>query len=214
MEAIFLGTFDPPHRGHEICLESVIDSGIMERLGIEHIHLIPAWLNPNKNTLTCFADRYQMCFKMIAHNDKLAYKVFLDDIEYVYEPSFTFQMIDEIKAGHDDYVKPNFWWIITEETLGELIRGEWKRSKHLLESNRFILLVDEELSDNVKEWVDAHKDQVEIVKLNEHIDVHSTNIRNILLDRSNLHRISDLEKTCWTSVHVLNYIILNGLYLK
>lgn len=211
-KAIFLGTFDPPHRGHEICLESVIDCGVMEKLGIEKIHLIPAWCNPNKQTRTNYVNRYKMCFKMIAHNDKLCEHVFLDDIENVFEPSFTFQLIDEIKSGHDDYIPSDFWWIITEETLGELIRGEWKRSKSLLDNNKFILLVDGELSDNIKEWVEVHEDQIEIVKLIEHIDVHSTNIRNILFDRSNEYRISELERTGWISVHVLNHIILEGLY--
>lgn len=214
VRAIFLGTFDPPHRGHEICLESVIDSGVMEKLKIEKIHLIPAWCNPNKQTRTSYVNRYKMCFKMIAHNDKLVDHVFLDDIENVFEPSFTFQLIDELKSGHDDYITSDFWWIITDETLGELIKGEWKRSKYLLEDNKFILLVDGELSDDIKEWTDTHKDQVEIVKPNEHIDIHSTNIRSMLFERSTKYDVRELEKSGCISTSVLDYILSNKLYLQ
>lgn len=208
--AIFLGTFDPPHRGHEICLESVVDSGIMEKLGIEKIHLIPAWCNPNKETRTNYSDRYRMCFKMIAHNDKLVDNIFLDDIECIYEPSFTFQLIDELKSGHDEYIPSDFWWIITEETLRELIKGEWKRSKILLENNRFILLIDGEIAYDVQKWVDNHEDQFEIVNLIEHIDTHSTNIRNMLTQNENAQE--ELEKSGCLSPRVLEYIIENKIY--
>ena len=46
--AIFLGSFNPPHKGHYDVVNSVIESGIMESAKIEKIHIIPCWQNPNK----------------------------------------------------------------------------------------------------------------------------------------------------------------------
>ena len=48
-KAIFLGSFNPPHKGHYNCIKSVIESGQLEYLGIDKIHIIPCWQNPNKN---------------------------------------------------------------------------------------------------------------------------------------------------------------------
>lgn len=208
--ALFLGTFDPPHRGHEICLETVVDSGAMEKLGIDKIHMVPAWLNPTKQTKTRWVDRYQMCFKMIAHNDKLVNNVFIDDIEYVHEPSFTYQLFDAINTGSDICLYNNFWWIITEETFKELLEGKWKKSTKLLEENRFILLVDDEPSEEVQEWISEHKSKVEVLQLNESIDVHSTHIRKAL--SSGECSATDIERTGYVSIHVLNYILREKLY--
>ena len=47
-KAIFLGSFNPPHKGHYEVVKSVIDSGIMDDFNIENIHVIPCYQNPNK----------------------------------------------------------------------------------------------------------------------------------------------------------------------
>ena len=64
-KAIFLGSFNPPHRGHVNCLKSVINSGLMKELNIDKIHIIPCYQNPNKsqvkNPVWNFWRRYKLC---------------------------------------------------------------------------------------------------------------------------------------------------------
>ena len=76
--AIFLGSFNPPHKGHVNCIKSVIESNIINQLNIDKIHVIPCWQNPNKSKSIDFYDRYKMCiheFTLLLDN------CLVDDIE-------------------------------------------------------------------------------------------------------------------------------------
>ena len=57
--AIFLGSFDPPHKGHRDAILSVVNSDVMRRCNIEKLHVIVAQQNPNKPKSTSFIDRYK-----------------------------------------------------------------------------------------------------------------------------------------------------------
>lgn len=188
MRAIFLGSFNPPHSGHVNCIKSVINSGVLNDLNIDKIHIIPCYQNPNKSQVKDpdwnFWQRYKLCTLEFSG---LSEFVVIDDIEMLINKtdcnkSYTYNLINYFKGGHDRMIKPGFWWIITHETFQELKEGKWYKSKELLENNRFIIVVpNDELA---KEYLinEGASQFRKIVKLNEveNSDKHSTQLREMI----------------------------------
>ena len=178
--AIFLGSFNPPHKGHVNCIQSVVDSGIMKELNIDKIHVIPCWQNPNKAKFnTSFIARYKMCELMFM--DLIASdKVIIDDIENEIRPKYTCDLIQYFNTQNDSIIQKGFWWIITVETIKELMEQRWKNSKELLHDNNFIVIgKDEEEWNNLLTWFWSYKSTicVKFIKLNKVYDFHSTELR-------------------------------------
>ena len=171
--AIFLGTFNPPHKGHCDVLQSVIEA-LPE---LEKIYVIPCWQNPNKDKSTPYDDRYEMCKRQF---NGLSNKITIESIEKWLKPTYTYELIDYIREVTDD-----FWWIVTEETYGELLSGKWKEHKKLIAENKFIIV---NFSKPHTEWlsVDYNKAMkencIKHVYLREGSDanVHSTQIRKMI----------------------------------
>lgn len=177
--AIFLGSFNPPHKGHVACIKSLLDSGMMEHLEIEKVHVIPCYQNPNKSKQIPFLDRYRMTTLMFAELAATG-KVIVDDIEQYIEPNFTSDMIEWFKCGEDKHINNNFYWVITMETLQEIIDGKWHDSEKLLKENKFIILYNENdcLYDAIQLVKKDILDAVSIrINYDEQVSYHSTQLR-------------------------------------
>lgn len=200
--AVFLGSFDPPHQGHKDAILSVVNSDVMRRCNIEKIHIIPTQQNPNKPKSTPFIDRYKMCLAMFGDIDN----ILIDDIENQVKPQYTFDLFKRFHHNEDDMITSDFWWIITTETLDELINGEWYKSITMLCENKFIVIVknDEEIK-HIKREVNWKEGQVNFVKLQSTCNVHSSYIRQQVKDGCN-------EVLNNTNKYVKDYIIRNKLY--
>lgn len=204
--AIFLGSFNPPHKGHVDCIQSVIDSGIMKEVGIEKIHIIPCWQNPNKNKFTVpFMSRYQMVWYMFGDLIREGL-VCPDDIENRLNPhpEYTYELINWFNSGNDDYINKNkegFWWIITIETIKELMEQKWKCSQELLYDNNFIVVgKDEEEWNNLLTWFWKYKPYIcaKFVKLNSIHDFHSTQLREKIKEGESIEK-----ETCfWVNEYI------------
>lgn len=179
-KAIFLGSFNPPHKGHYEVVKSVIDSGIMDDFNIENIHVIPCYQNPNKAKFnTSFIARYKMCELMFT-DLIISDKVIIDDIENDIKPKYTYDLIQYINTNNNSMIQNGFWWIITVETMKELMEQKWKNSKELLYENNFIVVgKDEKEWNNLLNQFMNYKStiRVKFVKLNKVYDFHSTEIR-------------------------------------
>lgn len=179
MKAIFLGSFNPPHKGHYNVIKSFINSGFMESLGIDKVHIIPCRQNPNKTNYTVsYIARYKMC-EMLFRDFIVDRKVVIDDIENEILPDYTYDLIKYFKAGNDTMISKDFWWIITMETLQEIIDGKWFNSEELL-NNKFIIMYRENdiLYDAIQLLKDDKIDSRSIsIKIDNEVDYHSTLLR-------------------------------------
>ena len=203
-KAIFLGTFDPPHLGHYNCIKSVIDSNVMNKFGIDKIHIIPTSQNPNKSKSTEFIHRYKMC-KMMFKDLVNKNQVMVDDIECNIEHNYTYEIIDYFHSNEDDYIKDDFWWIITTETLGEIINNSWVNSKQLLTNNKFLIVVSKADDVNYINTLVQQCKYFQIIKLKTNINCHSSDIRN-------QYKNGNIQILDYTNLEIKRYIIDNHLY--
>ena len=126
---LFLGSFNPPHIGHVNIVREVLNCKL-----VDYVWVIPAYQNPNKNVDTSenFSHRYNMCRSMF----DLPYTN-VNLVESVVKPKYTYDLLTHLRK---DYPTVDFRWIITDETLMEIINGTWYNSDKLLNENKFIVV--------------------------------------------------------------------------
>ena len=201
-KAIFLGTFNPPHKGHRNVILSVCDWYSKNHIiDLEQIFIIPCWQNPNKKCMTSYWDRYKMCLQEFYGT--LPDYVLIDDIEAQIKPKYTYDLIKYFKSNKDPYIKYDFYWIITNETFNELWDNKWYKSEWLLDHNRFILIEEDT---NKINWYHYYDIDVHHVPLNESCDIHSTNIRNKFWNTENYNK--------YLCQGTKDYIVEHKLYIN
>ena len=194
MRAIFLGTFNPPHNGHVNCIKSVIRSGILNQLNIKRIHIIPCWQNPNKEEFDDpekrFWQRYKMCSLEFSGLNEFC---FIDDIELGMKFKYTYEVIEYFKSGEDPFFTDgDFWWIITAETFKELIDKKWYNSEKLINENKFIILIPDDLTNTeyneiIKYTNDDSRYQLIDLINDPMATMHSTKLREMIENNENVY---------------------------
>ena len=209
-KAIFLGTFNPPHNGHVNCIKSVIRSGILNQFNIDKIHIIPCWQNPNKEDFDDpklrFWQRYKMCtLEFVGLNEYCI----IDDIEAKIQPQYTYNLIEYFKSGKDKFID-DFWWIITPETFKELLCGKWYNSEKLINENKFIILIPDNLSDDeyneIVKYTNNDSKYQFIDLLNDPMaNMHSTKLREMIKNNENVYPYINLDTELYIKHHSLYY---------
>lgn len=171
---LFLGSFNPPHIGHVNIVREVLNCKL-----VDYVWVIPAYQNPNKNVDTSenFSHRYNMCRSMF----DLPYTN-VNLVESVVKPKYTYDLLTHLRK---DYPTIDFRWIITDETLMEIINGTWYNSDKLLNENKFIVVEGTEKFNN-----EFPKEYTEIITkqgntsfvLETPITLSSTKIRKMIKD--------------------------------
>ena len=183
MDAIFLGTFNPPHIGHLNAIQSVLDSEYNNKL--DFIYIIPCNQNPNKKGSIPFWIRYRMCTQIFKGIDK----VIIDDIESEHDFIYTYNLLKYLVNGKDKFINKDFLWIITEETLREIVDEKWYKSIEILSefSKRMIILNKSGEGSIFGFGFDKY------VKLNPGINIHSTDIRNLVKENKSINLYTKQE---------------------
>lgn len=209
-KAIFLGTFNPPHNGHVNCIKSVIRSGILNQFNIDKIHIIPCWQNPNKEDFDDpklrFWQRYKMCTLEFGGLNEYC---IIDDIEAKIQPQYTYNLIEYLKSGKDKFID-DFWWIITAETFKELLYGKWHNSEKLINENKFIILIPDNLSDDeyneIVKYTNNDSKYQFIDLLNDPMaNMHSTKLREMIKNNENVYPYINLDTELYIKHHSLYY---------
>ena len=209
-KAIFLGTFNPPHNGHVNCIKSVIRSGILNQFNIDKIHIIPCWQNPNKEDFDDpklrFWQRYKMCtLEFVGLNEYCI----IDDIEAKIQPQYTYNLIEYFKSGKDKFIY-DFWWIITAETFKELLCGKWYNSEKLINENKFIILIPDNLSDDeyneIVKYANNDSKYQFIDLINDPMaNMHSTKLREMIKNNESVYPYINLDTELYIKHHSLYY---------
>ena len=139
-DAIFLGSFDPPHLGHANVIMSVINSDISK--SINNIHIIPTKQNPNKKDSTPILYRYYMSKLMFEPLSIEDTNVIVNDIEFKHDWTYTYDMLEYLSNDNDKSIGKDFLWILTEETYQEILKHCWYKSEEILSKyeNRMIIV--------------------------------------------------------------------------
>lgn len=175
MNAIFLGTFNPPHIGHLNCIQSVLDHEISKN--ITKIHIIPCNQNPNKEGSIDFDIRFKMCQELFKG---FSNKVVVNDIERDHKWIFTYDMLEYLSNDNDKSIGKDFLWILTEETYYEILYGSWHNSLEILSKyiDRMIII------GTIKPELEKYFSQIckckAYVNLMPGFEMHSIDIRNLV----------------------------------
>ena len=171
---LFLGSFNPPHIGHVNIVREVLNRKL-----VDAVWIIPAYQNPNKNVDTSenFSHRYNMCKLMF----DIPYTS-ISLVECVNKPKYTYDLLTILK---EEWPLADFRWIITDETIMEIIDGQWYNSDELLDENKFIVVEGTGKYDGeyTKEYIDLIKKQGNnSIRLEMPINISSTQIRKMIED--------------------------------
>lgn len=155
---IFLGSFNPPHIGHVNVIQEVYNNFINTEYKhhktklMDRILIIPAYQNPNKNidTTKNYDIRFNMCRSMFEQIPNVSVSV----VEAVCKPKYTYELIDYLKNNYFDE-NDELIWIITDETMLEILQNKWKNSDELLRNNKFLII--EGAANYSSEWpINSH----------------------------------------------------------
>ncbi len=123
------GTFDPPHLGHMLLAQDVL-----EAVGAEHLFFVPAGRNPHKanGPVASGRDRVEMLREAIRSESR--FSVLEDEIARS-GPSYT---VDTMMTLREQYPAVRWLWVMGADQLPGLSR--WRKIEQLAEWMEFGIL--------------------------------------------------------------------------
>ncbi|MBR3512338.1 MAG: NAD(+) synthase [Clostridia bacterium] len=181
---VFVGTFDPVHKGHTHVIKYILEHNIVDK-----VIVIPTGSYWNKAPKATTKQRIDM-LKFIA-NDKIEISTKLNDIEY------TYQIMEELEK---EYPMDYLYLIIGADNIIKF--DEWKNVNKLLEYN--IIVVNRD-NINIKKYVNKFnkKDNFFVIDNFDYVPISSTEIRQ---------NVDSKEAKKYLDERVLKYIKNNNLY--
>ncbi len=161
--AVFGGSFDPPHIGHEQIVHKVIDS-----LDIDKLIIVPTFLNPFK---TKYHFEPQIRFEFLNKLFENDIKVTVSDFEILNnKPTPTIKTIQHFK---NIYNPSKIYLIIGSDNLEKL--HLWDNFEKLKELVHFVVIS--------RDGYEAKNDIIQFINIKLDIPVSSTSLReNLNLD--------------------------------
>ncbi len=155
--AIFGGSFDPPHKGHEQIIQKAL-----QKLDIEVLFVVPTFLNPFKKKFFAPAKKRLEWVEKLLFSYKKAKLV-----SYEVEQERSVPTIETIKYIKDNYPIDKIYLIIGADNLKDL--PKWNNYDKLKKVVRFVVAS--------RDGIDIPK---EFIKLDIDIDISSSSLREDL----------------------------------
>jgi nicotinate-nucleotide adenylyltransferase len=107
--ALFGGSFNPPHLGHELAAFYVLQTA-----GVDQLWMIPCFKHPFEKALEPFEDRFRLCELAAA---ALGPRAHVSDVEReLGEESRTLRTVQALMARHPQH---SFAWVIGADLVAE-----------------------------------------------------------------------------------------------
>ena len=189
---IFGGTFDPPHIGHLLIAQTIIESENFERL-----IFVPANISPAKQgkVMSSTRKRLDMLNMALVGNDNFEisdFEINKGDISY------TIDTINEF-AQNRNLEKKDLYFLMGSDTLREF--HKWKDPKKIMNLCNIIVAIRPGFTpSDIPQWI---LDEVHFANIPQ-FEISSTNIRARWRDGTTIRYM--VPKAVW------KYINKNGLY--
>ena len=189
---IFGGTFDPPHIGHLLIAQTIIESENFERL-----IFVPANISPAKKgkTISSTRKRLDMLNLALTSNENFEisdYEINKGDISYTIDTVNHF-------AKSLDLPKKDLYFLMGSDTLREF--HNWKNPKSIMDLCNIIVAIRPGFTpSDIPQWV---LDNINFANIPQ-FEISSTNIRSRWRDGKTIRYM--VPKEVW------DYINMNGLY--
>ena len=189
---IFGGTFDPPHIGHLLIAQTIIESENFERL-----IFVPANISPAKQgkVMSSTRKRFDMLNMALVGNDNFEisdFEINKGDISY------TIDTINEF-AQNRNLEKKDLYFLMGSDTLREF--HKWKDPKKIMNLCNIIVAIRPGFTpSDIPQWI---LDEVHFANIPQ-FEISSTNIRARWRDGKTIRYM--VPKDVW------KYINKNGLY--
>ncbi|MGB9720595.1 MAG: nicotinate-nucleotide adenylyltransferase [bacterium] len=188
---LFGGLFDPPHIGHLI-----ISQWVLEEFNLDRIIFIPAFKPPHKHNYSSYFHRFEMTRIAIQSNRKFS----ISDIEKkIKGTTYTFEVIKALRKSDSNFSNANFYLIIGADQWQEI--KHWKNPKVIFNESKVIVLSRPGYKiRKIRPFYD--KIMISTAPL---LDISSTMIRKRILNKQNINYLVVPE--------VIRYINKNRMYL-
>tara|TARA_X000000368_G_scaffold386350_1_gene346264 strand:+ start:664 stop:1239 length:576 start_codon:yes stop_codon:yes gene_type:complete len=184
------GTFDPPHKGHELIVEYCLEK-------CDKLILIPNKKSPDKssNPIANFHQRENM-LKILFNNKKIVISDFEGNSN---KDNYTYLTINHLKTI---FKKPDLTMVIGNDQLVNL--KKWNRFNFIIDEVK-ILCFNRIILDENRFKVDFI-DNIEFVeKFN--VNISSSKVRNSIFNKS-IKSLDDMLNT-----KIINYIMKEKIYV-
>jgi nicotinate-nucleotide adenylyltransferase len=189
---IFGGTFDPPHIGHLLIAQTIIESENFERL-----IFVPANISPAKKgkTISSTKKRLDMLNMALIGNDNFEisdFEINKGDISYTVDTLTEF-------SENRNLAKKDLYFLMGSDTLREF--HKWKDPKKIMNLCNIIVAIRPGFTpSDIPQWI---LDEVHFANIPQ-FEISSTNIRARWRDGKTIRYM--VPKDVW------KYINKNGLY--
>lgn len=181
---VYIGSFNPPHKGHKKIIDSLLSKKIVDR-----IIVIPTGNYWHKQNLLSIKDRINML--KYYENDKIQIDTTYNDYEY------TYQILRELSKP---YNKEDLYLILGADNIINFTK--WDNFKELLTYN--ILVINRnniDINSYIKDYPD---NKIKIVEGFKSIDISSTKLRTEIKYGRDISEYVDRG--------IIDYIIIHKLY--
>ena len=190
------GSFDPPHRAHEILAREAV-----AQLKLDRLYIVPTGQAWHKSRVLSDAV-HRLAMARLAFDT--CPQTVVDDMEILREgPSFTIQTLSELQARHPDAV---FYLLVGQDQAASF--RQWHEWQQILQIAQLVVVARPMMSSQTAaahEWHNLHTDRV----IQMHMPLMGISSSELRASYASGHPESDLVSSL-----VADYIQQNQLYLE